>query len=263
MPDPDAGFAALRAACAPGGGMGVMVYAPLGRSGVYPLQEAFGAVLADLPPKDRLSAARTILDRVPEDHPFKRNRRVGDHTASDAGFYDLLLHGQDRAYDVAQLVATLTGAGWALRSFVMPALYDVSRFASVPPGLDRVAAMAIAEKLRGTMKTHIAYAVPSGAAQRDPDEYDHTCIPHLSGGAGSALAQVVSGGKPVSIMVNGGREGLTLPKAAAPLIARIDGKRTVADIGAGVPPSVFGELWGGIARELAGFGLLHYSRFGV
>lgn len=44
LPDPAAGFRALRAALAPGGGMGVMVYAPYGRSGVYPLQEAFGAL---------------------------------------------------------------------------------------------------------------------------------------------------------------------------------------------------------------------------
>jgi len=39
LPDPAAGFGALRAALAKGGGMGMMMYAPYGRSGVYPLQE--------------------------------------------------------------------------------------------------------------------------------------------------------------------------------------------------------------------------------
>ncbi len=37
LPRPQAGFDALAAALAPGGGIGCMVYAPLGRSGVYPL----------------------------------------------------------------------------------------------------------------------------------------------------------------------------------------------------------------------------------
>jgi len=86
LPDPVAGFAALRAALAPGGGLGFMVYAPHGRSGVYPLQAAFGALLSGLPPQDRLARAKEIFARLPEDHPFKRNRLVGDHEQSDAGF---------------------------------------------------------------------------------------------------------------------------------------------------------------------------------
>lgn len=45
LPDPDAGFAALNDALAPGGGMGFMAYAPYGRSGVYPLQQAFRGAL--------------------------------------------------------------------------------------------------------------------------------------------------------------------------------------------------------------------------
>ena len=36
LPDPQAGFDALARAIAPGGGFGCMVYAPYGRTGVYP-----------------------------------------------------------------------------------------------------------------------------------------------------------------------------------------------------------------------------------
>ncbi|EDM70124.1 methyltransferase [Roseobacter sp. AzwK-3b] len=66
LPDPAAGFAALRAALAPKGGMGFMVYAPYGRSGVYPLQAAFGALFEGLAPEDRLSHARALLARLPQ-----------------------------------------------------------------------------------------------------------------------------------------------------------------------------------------------------
>ena len=42
LPDPAAGLAALAGALAPGGGLGLMVYAPHGRTGVYMLQDALG-----------------------------------------------------------------------------------------------------------------------------------------------------------------------------------------------------------------------------
>mgnify|MGYP001979372163 CR=1 FL=1 len=65
LADPEAGFRSLREALAPGGGMGMMVYAPHGRSGVYPLQEAFGAILGGLSamPRRRPSALPPVYSR--------------------------------------------------------------------------------------------------------------------------------------------------------------------------------------------------------
>lgn len=63
LPDPDAGFAALAEALAPGGGIGLMVYAPYGRTGVYPLQAAFGRLLRDDPPAEQVRLARAALAR--------------------------------------------------------------------------------------------------------------------------------------------------------------------------------------------------------
>ncbi len=137
LPNPAEGFAALRSALAPGGGMGFMVYAPYGRSGVYPLQEAFGALLDGLPPKARLERGREIVRKLPPGHPFRCNPNLRDHRASEAGFYDLLLHSQDQAFDVASLLQVLDDTGWQLLSFATPALYDLARITGKPADNDR------------------------------------------------------------------------------------------------------------------------------
>ncbi|MEL7348231.1 MAG: class I SAM-dependent methyltransferase, partial [Pseudomonadota bacterium] len=58
LDDPDSGFAALAEALSPQGGMGLMVYAPYGRTGVYAMQAAFGALLAGDPPQEQVVKPR-------------------------------------------------------------------------------------------------------------------------------------------------------------------------------------------------------------
>ncbi len=70
LADPDAGFRALAEALAPGGGIGLMVYAPHGRTGVYPLQAAFGRLFAGDPPEDQVRLARHVLGGLPETNWF-------------------------------------------------------------------------------------------------------------------------------------------------------------------------------------------------
>ena len=89
----------------------------MGASGVYPLQEAFGALFEGMAPEARLKAARKIVAGLPEGHPFRANVNLGDHKDSDAGFYDLLLHSQDRAFDVTALNDMLEATGWHLSGF--------------------------------------------------------------------------------------------------------------------------------------------------
>lgn len=261
LPEPEAGFAALRAALADDGGMGFMVYAPYGRSGVYPLQEAFGTLFGHLPPRDRLRAARQVFDRLPEGHPFKSNPNLNDHKNGDAGFYDLLLHSQDRAYDVAALNNTLERTGWSLSGFTVPALYDPARFAEVPEGLDEIERMALAERLLGTIRTHTGYAVPKETARRPASGRNRGLVPHLKGVQPGPLAQAVARGQAVNLGSNGITEALRLPREAAPLIAAIDGRRTLDEIAArtGADPIAFGAAWGTVEARLAPWGMLLYS----
>ena len=110
LPEPDTGFRALAEALAPGGGIGLMVYAPYGRTGVYALQAAFARLLRDDPPEEKVRLARPVLDALPETNWFRNNAFVGDHRASDAGLHDLLLHARDRPYTVTELAAALERA---------------------------------------------------------------------------------------------------------------------------------------------------------
>ncbi|EPX76705.1 class I SAM-dependent methyltransferase [Salipiger mucosus] len=261
LPEPAEGFAALRGALAPGGGLGFMVYAPYGRSGVYPLQEAFGALFEGLSPQERLTRARRIVAELPEGHPFASNGNLGDHLESDAGFYDLLLHGQDRAFDVPGLLEVLGTTGWQLAGFATPALYDAARIAEVPEGMDAATRMAVAEKLRGTIRVHVGYAVAGDAPAAPARGTDRGLVPHLRGVQRAALAKAVAQGRALPVGAAGVSSSVTLPKAAAGLIAGVDGRRTLAEIaqGAKMDPLAFGSLWGKVEAELAPWGVLLYS----
>lgn len=261
LPEPEAGFHALRDALAPGGGMGFMVYAPYGRSGVYPLQEAFGALFGALSPKDRLKAARRVYDRLPAGHPFKSNTNVNDHKNGDAGFFDLLLHSQDRAYDVRSLLQTLENTGWRLSGFTVPALYDLSRWAARPEGMSDADAMAVAEKLIGTIRTHTAYAAPSDEPRDPATGKIRTRIPHLKGIQSAKLAQAVARGQKMTLGSDGLNETLELPKAVAPILAAIDGRRSLAEIATATKanPISFGANWSKVEAGLGPWGMLLYS----
>jgi SAM-dependent methyltransferase len=157
LPDPQAGFDALAGALAPGGGIGLMVYAPHGRSGVYPLQSGFGRLLKGAP-EDRLKAAKAIFKRLPAGHPFRSNPHLGDHEVSDAGFYDLLLHSQDRPFTITELDATLRAAGLVMTGTPNGHFYDPAPIvgdAADLSGLSDLDRMALAEELSGSIKLHV------------------------------------------------------------------------------------------------------------
>jgi len=259
LPDPDAGFTALRAALAPGGGMGFMVYAPYGRSGVYPLQEAFAALYQDTSPKDRLKAARRLLDKLPAGHPFRANPNLNDHKSGDAGFYDLLLHSTDRAYDVQTLTDTLTRTGWSFTGFTVPILYDLARLTEVPEGMDPVQAMAVAEKLNGTIRTHTGYA--TDAPRPVATGKTRALVPHVKGVQAAQLARAVAQGQAPALDTDGIKGTLALPKPAALCFAAIDGRRSLQDIAAhtGMDPITFGGLWAQVEKALLPWGMLVYS----
>ncbi|MEX0814523.1 MAG: class I SAM-dependent methyltransferase [Dongiaceae bacterium] len=247
LADPAAGLGILAAALAEGGGMGLMVYGALGRTGVYHVQ----AMLRLLAPAEsvavRLDLARRLLRQLPPTNWFARNPALGDHLlAGDAGLYDLLLHARDRAFTVPEIVDLAAGAGLEIAAFVEPWRYRPESYLNDPAllerlaGLDRIEAAGFAEQLAGNLKSHIFYVVAAGraaSAVARPD--DPSAVPVLrarlgeaSGGArdGAALPRVSKPGGGLTVRINGLEARFALPPRAGPILARIDGRRSLREI---------------------------------
>ncbi|MEO1421888.1 MAG: class I SAM-dependent methyltransferase [Pseudomonadota bacterium] len=266
LEEPDAGFRALSDAVADDGGLGLMVYAPFGRAGVYEMQDVFRGLLGGLPAAEKVETAREMLADLPAHNAFAKNSLLRDHEISDAGLYDLLLHSQDRAYTVSDLVAALDRASLSLVSFLPPAQYDLSRI--VPEGLrgrardlPAVEAMALAEKLRGDIKVHNVYVAKSADG-------------HVARPTDAALRPILPAVPAVKLGEQIARKGqfraslphetcvIEVPKAAGVALARADGTRTLGQIAAELSLDwmSFQGLWGPLDRALVPHGLMLYSR---
>ena len=165
LANPDAGLLALREVLEPTGALHLMVYAPYGRAGVYMLQDCcrrlgIGSSVSEI---DALAAT---LKALPPDHPIVPLLRNSPDFADKAGLADALLHPQDRAYSVPQLMDLLKGASLTFGRWLRQAPYLpwCGALASTPhhaklielPDEEQYAAI---ELFRGTMVRHsvIAY----------------------------------------------------------------------------------------------------------
>lgn len=260
LPDPQAGFDALAAALAEGGGLGAMVYAPLGRSGVYPLQAALATLTEGLRPAEKVARARKVLEALPEGHPFRRNMLLVDQERGDAGLHDLLLHARDVPFTADAVMAAVAQAGLSFAGFLEPIRYAPETWAGrvpVPEGLDAPARAALAERLCGAMKAHVFYAVKGRAPSTDarPDR-----VPRLRGVRAGDLATAAATGRAITIKREGTALRLSLPKPAAPMLRLLDGRPL------GGVAQALGQDWLAFAathapvlRMLTGHGMLLYS----
>ncbi len=256
LPDPAAGVRALLSVLAPGGGMGLMVYAPHGRTGVYMMQDALRLLApADRPPAERLDVARRVMKQLPETQWLRLNRNFDDHVnGGDAGLYDLLLNPRDRAFTVAELHALLEGEGLEVVCWVEPIRYDPlpllpdARLKARAEALDPLARAALAEALAGNMSVHIVYVrrVAEPVARADPFADD--AVPVCREVTGETLAKSVNPDGTMVLGVDGLRIPIPVPPQAAAILRLIDGQRSVAAIAAalaerGIRDEVFRRAW--------------------
>jgi SAM-dependent methyltransferase len=248
LADPPAGLAALTNVLAPDGGMGVMVYGALGRTGVYPVQAMLRTLAAYAPapaltPAAQLATARDLLKQLPVTNWLRRNPAIGDHLAGgDAGLHDLLLHAQDRAYSVAELTELVGGAGLAITAFIEPWRYDPATYLADAgllhrlERLDPIARAGFAEQLAGNLKRHTVYLThrdraPTAVARPD----DSAMVPVLRADSGELVA-ALRGRSTLKVAVDGLEVRLPVPPHAADILSAIDGKRTIAEIQQSVAP---------------------------
>lgn len=148
------------------GGLGVMAYGRLGRTGIYPIQETLQ--LLGLTTPDSVPAARVLLDALPETNWLRRNPLLADYkTISDAEFADRYLNPRDRAFSVSDLCTLLGDAGFAPQAFVPPIAYDARALLRDGAMRRRAATLPVteqwhlAEQLQGSLHKHTFYAIKS------------------------------------------------------------------------------------------------------
>jgi SAM-dependent methyltransferase len=242
LPDPAEGLAALVSVLAPGGGIGLMVYAPHGRTGVYMLQDALRLLAPpDEDPPSRVDVAKRLWKGVPDTAWLRRNPWIEDHIkGGDAGLYDLLLNPRDRAFTVPQLAALVAGAGLRIATLVEPLRYDPDTWLTDPrlrartAGLDPVARAALAEAVCGNMGIHIAYCVRAGDPIAAPPWEDDAAVPVLRELDGPALARGLRADGVLPVTWDGLRAAVPVPRLAAAFLSRVDGRRSWGEITAEV-----------------------------
>ena len=256
LPDPAAGLAALLSVLAPGGGLGLMVYAPHGRTGVYMVQDALRLLAPpDQPPPARLDIARRVMRHLPESNWLRGNRNFADHlTGGDAGLYDLLLNPRDRAFDIPALYALLHGAGLAVTALMEPMRYDPATYLPDPKlraraaSLDPIARAALAEALTANMSTHVAYCVRAADRTEPADPMDNAAVPVGREMPAEELARAIRPDGTLTFLFDGLAAQISLPPLAGSILRQIDGKRCIEEIAAtiterGIDRGAFDKAW--------------------
>lgn len=268
LEDPAAGLAALRAALAPGGGMGLMVYGRIGRSGVYDVQDALRLLTPeDEAPATRLGVARRLLPNLPSTNRLRRNEAVQDHiVGGDAGIFDLLLHSRDRAYAIEEFVALIEAGGLGVASLIEPARYAPETYLS-DPTLRRLAGnlgpqerAMLAERLAGNIARHVAYVVRPDHETLQPDPLDEALVPVWSRTSAQAMVAALGTDRVLKLSLDGLAYRFPLPQSAPAILRAVDGKATVGQIARLVGGDSFARAWPAIFTVLNGISRLFLRR---
>lgn len=238
LPDPDAGLKALADVLDPRGSMAIMLYGTAGRPGIYMVQDILRRLGAGRN-AEGVRIARDLLKFIPPRHYLisatgKLPNDIGKD-AVDAGIVDMLLHPQDRAYAVPEVMQFVEAAGLAFFGWSDNALYCADRFLSGEM-LERVLALpaaeqwAIVDNLAALNSRHDFFVRrPSSArflVRFDADEF-LSYVPHVRSGvrlAGDANSLVLTRGSLEGEVIT------PISRSDALLLEQVDGNKRIADI---------------------------------
>jgi len=235
LPNPDAGLKALADVLEPSGSMGIMLYGKAGRAGVYLVQDILRRLGAGQD-AEGLEMARELLKFVPSHHYlFEPTGKLPNDLAQDAGIVDMLLHPQDSAYSVPEVMEFVAAAGLIFFGWSDNADYCADRFLSGEM-LERVLALpaaeqwAVVENLALLNSRHDFFVRKPQSARFltrfDTDDY-LSYVPHVRSGvrlAGEANALVLTRSSPQGAVVT------PISRSEALLLEQIDGNKSISEI---------------------------------
>ena len=261
LADPDAGLAALRGVLKPDGAMHLMLYAPYGRTGIYMLQEfckRVGIRATDEGIGDLISALRAL----PPGHPLETVLREAPDFQQEAALADALLHPQDRAYSVPELLdfierGRLIFGRWVKQAPYSPRCGVVARLPKAFQMAERSLAeqYAAVELFRGTMVRHsvIVYRDDRPFASKPigfADEMWLRYVPIRMAATICVQERLPPGA--AAVLINRSHTYtdlvLTISPAEKHLFDAIDGKRTIDQILRSTSPSFPERLQRDVAR---------------
>ena len=244
LPNPDAGLRALADILDPSGSMAIMLYGKAGRAGVYLVQDVLRRLGAGQN-AEGLGIARELLKFVPSHHHLiEATGKLPNDLAEDAGIVDMLLHPQDRAYSVPEIMELVETAGLIFFGWSDNALYCADRFLNGEM-LERVLALPAAEQwsvidnLTVLNSRHDFFVRKPQSARFltrfDTDDY-LSYIPRIRSGtklAGDANSLILMRPSPNGDVI------IPISRAEAVLLEQADGNRSISEI---LSHSVFARL---------------------
>ena len=248
LPSPEAGLQALMLSLAADGAMALLLYARIGRLGVYQAQALLRQLLPLAPELSPLDVCKQMLAKLPKTNWLARSAELHPdlHFGGDAALYDLLLHAQDRAYDVPEIYAWFRD-----KAGLHPYFSDVHRgrlpyqptqwlsepnWHSALSGVSREQSEQMAEQLGGDLVLHAFFATRAldpHAPYGDAD-YIPFFLRETHPASGASLVEVIDSHRGQPFMLTHTQSGLRRvmhPTATIrEILQSIDGQRTWRDI---------------------------------
>ncbi len=240
----EAGLAALEHVLKDDGAMFLMLYGKYARREVYDMQSLLRTYLPDsIDSAEKISRARDLLTALPATNSFYRNfakwkGEISSDGYGDAGLYDLLLHSQDRCFDVQELYSlaesvSLNIAGFPIRSH----LYDPASFVADPDIRNRLASMDvrqkqyIAEQLGCVNSKHEFYLSRQPDVLATLDEEDNSILLFWSlYGKQEAIAEQMIPGQMFEYDDGTGTLSIPVTDLNRALIERMDGVTRISEM---------------------------------
>jgi hypothetical protein len=265
----EAGLGVLAGALRDDGVILLMLYGSYGRRSVYEMQALLKTYLpAEASIGERVRLTRQLIATLPASNSFVREmdkwrQEISDDGFGDAGLYDLLLHSQDRCFDVPGLYQLAASAGLDMLGFIdRAAAYDPFNLLA-PTGnqaaqhawlssLDIPRRQAIAEQMGCDLSVHEFY-LGHASLHRAATLANEANALVLMGAMHGKHAEIADGLTPGRTLTFTGRSG-TVTVTGTPvnreLFRHMDAVTPLAEVYARVQQSVPQASHKSVRREL-------------